>query len=383
MIDAMFGIGLNAPLRDMAAKSAELMNRARGKVIAADIPSGVHADTGTLLGGAVQADVTVTFTLPKPGLYTGPGCDHCGEIRVADIGIPEAALAALDRNTRLCTQEDVSLPARQRNTHKGHYGKLLLLGGAVGYTGAPTLAALGALRSGAGLVALGVPEPIYEITAVKNLEVMPHPLPADGEGRLSEGAMPWILEKLKDRDACLIGPGLGRSREICRVVEDTIRAAKIPVVVDADGINALSENIHVLDEADAPLILTPHEGEFARLGGRVEELGRLEAAREFAVIHRCTLVLKGPGTISAFPDGTAFVNTTGNPGMAKGGSGDVLSGILTALLGQGLALKKAVTSSVWIHGRAGDLLAERMGTYAMTPGDLLDALPEVFKFIVR
>lgn len=279
------------------------------------------------------------------------------------------------------SEDNISLPRRKRGGHKGDYGKLLLICGSTGYTGAPTLAARAAVRSGAGLVFLGVPEAIYMITAVKNTEAMPYPLPCDEEGKLSPAALPWVKEKLRVCDVSLIGPGLGRSPHVTELVCDIIRTSKIPLIIDADGINAVSENIHILDEATCPLILTPHEGEFRRLGGDTGD--RLEAARNFALCHKCTLVLKGQETVTALSGGTAYVNTTGNPGMAKGGSGDVLAGIMAALIGQHLPPERAVYTAVWLHGRAGDICARRLGEYAMTPTDLINALPEVLKNVER
>lgn len=383
IIDAMFGIGLSSNLRGAAGRAVELINASTATVVSADIPSGVQADTGAVLGDAVKADVTVTFTHPKPGQHIEPGAAFSGDVRVADIGIPEELAENMEWDTHLVTIDDISLPERASDTHKGDYGKLLMICGSTGYTGAPTLAAIAALRCGAGLVYLGVPKPIYEITAVKNCEAMPYPLPADEQGKFTEDALPWILEKLENSDALLIGSGLGRSQGVNKVVCETIKAARVPVIIDADGINAVSGNINVLDEAACPIIITPHGGEFMRLTGGEIEGGRLAAARKFAVMHNCTVVLKGPGTISAFGDGEAYVNTTGNPGMAKGGSGDVLAGIVTALIGQGLEMKRAVYTAVWLHGRAGDVLRERLGSYAMMPSEIIDALPEVLKKIER
>ena len=269
-----------------------------------------------------------------------------------------------------------TLPIRPRDMHKGDAGKLLLVGGSVGYTGALTLSAKAALRTGAGLVFMGVPEDIYQVVASANLEAMPFPLPKDN-------LVPALSQRLETCDTLLLGPGLGQSPELDELVCTLIQTAKVPVILDADGLNAVSRHIDILDKAQAPLILTPHEGEFTRLGGDLSKQDRLTAARAFAERHQCILVLKGPGTISAFPDGSAFVNQTGNPGMAKGGSGDVLAGILTALIGQGFPLEEAVPTGVWIHGKAGDLAAHAFGEYSMLPTDTIDMLPEVLKSITR
>ena len=273
------------------------------------------------------------------------------------------------------TVSSVALPARPKAAHKGDFGRVLIIAGSVPYTGAPSFAARGAVRAGAGLVFLGVPQAIHTIEAIKNDEAMVFPLPSDENGGLSRDAIPKILDKLNNFDICLIGPGLGMGDGAVKTVQAVIEAAERPLIIDADGINALALNIDILDRAKAPIVLTPHEGEFGRLGGIICSEGRLEAARSFAVRHGVTLVLKGSGTVTAFPDGDAFVNTTGNPGMAKGGSGDVLAGIISGLAPQLHDLKKAVPAAVFLHGRAGDLAAEALGEYAMTPSDIIGYLP--------
>ncbi len=270
------------------------------------------------------------------------------------------------------------LPKRRPDSHKGDYGRALLICGGVGYSGAAFFAAEAAVRSGAGLVYLGVPSDIYTISAVKCNEAMPFPLPSDDKGRLSCNASGEILERLKKCDVCLLGPGLGRSEGVSHIVSQVIKNCRVPLIIDADGINAVSENINILDEAACPIILTPHEGEFSRLGGSLY-LGREQSASLFARNHKCTLVLKGHGTVIAFEDGSVLRNTTGNPGMAKGGSGDVLAGILTALIGQGISIRKACAAAVWLHGRAGDISKASLGEYSMTPTDLIYALPKAFR----
>lgn len=264
------------------------------------------------------------------------------------------------------------LPRRPGDAHKGDFGKIFILAGSEGYTGAPVLAARAALRAGAGLVYLGVPRDIYPIVAVKCDEAMPFPLPEDYHA---------ILEKARSCDAAVIGPGLGRAPETERLVLFLLSGLDIPVVLDADGINALAGHIDILDKRSAPTVLTPHEGEFARLTGcELPVRDRLTAARDFARTHSCVLVLKGQGTVTAAPDSSVRVNATGNPGMAKGGSGDVLAGMIAALLGQkhlGDDIPKLTAQAVFYHGAAGDLCARKLGEYAMLPTDLIDALPEI------
>ena len=268
------------------------------------------------------------------------------------------------------------LPERDPFGHKGTFGKVLLLCGSRGFTGAAYLAAMGALRSGAGLVYLGVPESIYAIEAVKLNEPVVFPLP-DKEGKLSAEAIPQILNRLPAMDAILIGCGLGISEGTLAVVKAVLENAVCPVVLDADGINVLSGHMDILRGRQYPTILTPHDGEFRRVGGSVGD-DRMASAGAFASEFDCVLLLKGHRT--CITDGhTGYVNGTGNPGMAVGGSGDVLAGILTGLLGQGIEPLKAAACAAWLHGAAGDLCASELGQYAMLPTDMLSALPRLLK----
>lgn len=269
------------------------------------------------------------------------------------------------------------LPRRPRNAHKGDFGRVLLLCGAVGYTGAPVLAATAAVRSGAGLVFTGVPQTIYPIIAGRLLEPMVFPLP-DADGMLSEQAIPEILNRLKTCDACLIGCGLGRSEGVRRVVEAVLSEAVCPVVVDADGINALERHIDVLRGAACPVVLTPHDGEYASLMGQKPTEDRRKAAWKLHEATGATVLLKGHRTLIC-GDGGCYVNRCGNPGLATGGSGDVLAGILTCLLGQGMEPVKAAAGAVWIHGAAGDLSRDRLGPRSMLPTDMIDALSSILK----
>lgn len=271
-----------------------------------------------------------------------------------------------------------SLPQRARESHKGNFGKVNIISGSVGYTGAPCLAAAGALRAGVGLVSVGVPGEVYPIVAAKLLCAMPYPL---GEGlRLTEQELETAVERCRDKDAVVIGPGLGNHPDTLAFARRLIRRVECPLVVDADGINALAGHIDGLDSRRGRVsVLTPHMGEFARLLGREVGGDRAAEARDFAVAHGCILVLKGHETLVACPDGEIYVNQTGNPGMASGGTGDVLSGMVAAFLAQGFEPAKAATAAVYLHGMAGDLAAEVLGEYAMTAKDLLKYLPQAMK----
>ena len=268
------------------------------------------------------------------------------------------------------------LPDRDPWGHKGTFGKVLLLCGSRGFTGAAYLAAMGALRTGAGLVFLGVPESIYAIEAVKLNEPVVFPLP-DKDGKLSEEAIPEIMARLPQMDAVLIGCGLGQSEGALAVVKAVLENAACPVIVDADGINVLSAHRDILRGRQYPTILTPHDGEFARIGGCLTA-DRMESAAALALDLDCIVLLKGHRT--CITDGrTGYRNTTGNPGMAVGGSGDVLAGMIVSLLGQGIAPLEAAACGAWLHGAAGDLCAKEQGQYAMLPTDMLNALPRLLK----
>lgn len=271
------------------------------------------------------------------------------------------------------------LPQRSEEGHKGTFGKVLIVGGSVGFSGAPVLAARGAVRGGTGLVFLGVPREVWPVAAVKCSSAMPFPLPQDPEGRCTGAALEPILQRLSQCDAGLIGPGLGQSPDLDRLVTQVLQRSRCPMVVDADGLNALSRHIDILSQAQGPWILTPHDGEFQRLTGHLPGPDRGEEARVFAQTHGCILVLKGHRTMVAGPDGTVYENTTGNQGMAKGGSGDVLAGLILSLLGQGMPPFLAAAGAVWIHGRAGDRAAQEKGFRGMTPGDLIQALCGVWR----
>ena len=379
IIDAIFGIGLRRELSGDALAAVRLINASGAPVVSADIPSGVSADTGAVLGQAVRAARTVTFSMAKPGHFLEPGCVYCGEVEVCPIGIPPALLAKAVTGVRAVVRGEVRLPRREALSHKGDHGKVLIVGGSVGYTGAPNLAARAAVRAGAGLVYLGVPREIWAVCAMKNDEAMPFPLPCDAEGRLTAAALPVLRERWRNCDVLALGPGLGRSRG----VEDAVRAAveEFPgaLVLDADALWAVSRDTGMLRTAAGTVILTPHMGEFQRLGGCVTG-ERLRDAESFARQYGCAVLLKGHRSLIAFPDGESAVIAAGNPGMAKGGSGDVLTGILAALLGQ-RPFREAVVTAAWLHAAAGDECAAEKGEYGMTPSDIIEKLPYLMKEI--
>lgn len=377
-VDAMFGVGLHRPLDPGARRAAEYMRLVQWTV-SADVPSGVHADTGAVLGegpyGAVWADVTVTFSRGKPGLYVGEGGRHSGRVVVADIGVPDGAYPEGECGAVLVEWNLLRPSARPPFSHKGDFGRLFLLAGSRGYTGAAALCARSAARSGAGLVTLAVPEDVYPILAAKCCdEVMVRPWAQDDAA---------IVEQAKACTAAVIGPGLGQGERAEKLVLALMRALPCPIVLDADGLNIISRHIDVLDEREGLTVLTPHDGEFARLSGCALPIAdRLGAARDFAAHHRCVVVLKGHRTVTTAWGGCCAVNPTGNPGMAKGGSGDALAGLMGGLLAQRDLPDQAV-KAVWLHGRAGDLAAEEKGEHGMTPSDLIEHIPYAMKELVE
>lgn len=388
VIDAIFGVGLSRNIEENSiyAEAIQLMNQSEAPVIAVDIASGVAADTGKVLGCAVKAACTVTFTLAKIGQFVGDGALHSGEVMVWDIGIPGALTARMIPGDVWTVDQEYAaavLPKRKADGHKGDFGKVLVVGGSAGYTGAPYLAASAAVHSGCGLVYLGVPENIWAIEAGKCVSAMPFALPAMS-GKLKETAAVPIGEKMKACDVLALGPGLGRGIEVTRLVLNLLQDTEQPVILDADGINALEGHIDSLDERRGRVtILTPHDGEFAHIGGDLSSGDRVGAARDFAKAYGCILVLKGHRTVVAAPEGTVLVNTTGNSGLAKGGSGDVLTGLIASLLAQGCPAVQAAVLGVWLHGRAGDLAAVQLTPYCMTPENVILALPDVLTELIE
>ena len=372
IIDALFGVGLNRPLSGLSLAAVQLINASPAPVVSADIASGVSADDGLVPGEAVRASVTVTFSRAKPGHFAEPGIVYRGKLIIADIGIPRDILSRSGCGVFAVCQDDAALPMRDRLSHKGDHGKVLILGGSVGYTGAPSLCARAAVRAGAGLVWLGVPQAIYAIEAVKNDEAMPFPLPFDPDVPPADPAA-LLPAQVSGSNVIVAGPGFGKSRGVSMLIRALLQQVSCPLVLDADALWAVSQDLSLLDRASCPVVLTPHEGEFQRLLGRPVR-GRLADARAFAAAHHCIVVLKGHRTICAFPDGRAFLIDAGNPGMAKGGTGDALAGVLGAMLGQ-FPPEQAVITACWLHARAGDLAAADLGEYAMTASDLIDRLP--------
>lgn len=379
LVDAMLGTGFRGELTEAYALMADIINRSGKRVVAIDIPSGIDADNGQVKGLAVKAHHTVTFGLPKAGLFLYPGAAFAGKVTVVDIGIPAPLLTSLNIKQNAVTAAMVRrmLPYRRPDAHKGINGRALVVAGSNGYTGAAALCASGAIRSGAGLVTLACAASIQPVLEMKLTEAMTKPLPEISGGAISLKAVPY-LEELSDRcDVLAIGSGIGRHEETKAAVRELVRNAEKPLVIDADALIALAGHVDVVQQSDSLAVLTPHPGEMGALTGLTPvqvNQDRMGVARRAAHQWGSIIVLKGAPTVVAFPDGEVFVNTTGNAGMATGGSGDVLTGVIAGLIAQGLSSHDAAVAGVYIHGLAGDIAA-RSGMIGMAASDLLPAIP--------
>ncbi len=383
VVDAVFGTGLSSEVTGDYVKVIDWINSAAEAVVAVDIPSGIDATTGQVLGSAVFADLTVTFASAKVGHVVYPAVEFVGDLIVTDIGIPKqlADQQTIDHMFINAEAARILLPARPASGHKGTFGHLLLVAGSTGKSGAAALAAEGGLRAGAGLATLACPAHLNPIFETKLTEVMTVPLP-EVDGMVSMQAIADIEALWQERDVFAVGPGLGTGEEIGGLVRRLVRDCPLPMVIDADGLNALAGHLEVLQERKAATVLTPHPGEMSRLLGCsiVEiEADRIAVARKFACDHGVILVLKGARTVIAEPEGTVFVNGSGNPSLACGGTGDVLTGVIGGLLGQGLSATAAVLLGVYLHGRAADRLFETQGRAGILASDLLRELPSTRK----
>lgn len=393
VIDALLGTGLSKPLEgfllDVVRDFNALFRGAR--VVAVDLPTGISADTGDLIGESVRADASVTFTAPKIAHVFPPACEQVGDWVVKPIGTPREAMEQ-DSNLslNLTSAEDLAWLGARRpaDSHKGRFGHVLMLAGSVGKTGAAALAAKAALRAGAGLVTVATAQSALPVIAALGMEFMTEPLPETGSGTISLRALDYgRLDKLVEGKTVLaIGPGIGAVPETAELVRTVVNRYDVPVVLDADGLNAFADCMSTFRSAREythPAVLTPHPGEMSRLIGQKAadiQKRRLEVARDFVRQYRAHLVLKGFRTLSAAPDGQVWVNPTGNPGMATGGTGDVLTGLTSGLLAQHSErpVIEVVSAAVYLHGLAGDLASRKFGEASMIAGDLLEALPEAF-----
>lgn len=381
VVDALLGTGAQGPAKGILAEAIDLVNRAGRPVVAVDLPSGLTADDPEPPGPAIRATLTVALALPKRSLLLYPAAAFAGTLRIVDIGIPPALRREPEIALGLLEAEDVApaFPRRDPAAHKGTYGHVLVIAGSVGKTGAAALASLAAQRAGAGLVTLAVPHSLNDILEVKLTEVMTEPLPETEARTIGREALDRVLHLAEGKSVVAIGPGLGTHPSTQKLVRELLPSLRLPIVLDADGLNALAGQAEVLGQVAGPVILTPHPGELSRLLGvaRDEVLRkRIPLVQEAAARFNAILVMKMAHTVIASPRRKAVIVPTGNPGMATGGTGDVLTGLIAGLLAQGVEPGLAAQAGTYVHGLAGDLAAERLGQEAMLAGDLLEHVPE-------
>ena len=379
LIDALFGTGFHGEIDGAEAEMVQQMNASSAFVAAVDMPSGANASDGTMAKCCVDADLTVTFGSAKLGQFLYPAKKQVGKLLISEISIPCSLWDNYQSNYFTLDSEIFNyLPKRECNAHKGNFGKCLIFAGSKGMCGAAVMASAAVLKSGAGMATLATSEEVSDIAAAKLTEVMTLALPM----RDLEHALYLLEGQVKRQDILLLGCGLGRDESVCSLVQSLLRKSTLPMVIDADGINALQGNINILKQKKAPAVLTPHLMEFSRISGfSMEEISmnRVEVVRSFAEEYAVTLVLKGADTLVACPDGRVYVNTISNSGMATAGSGDVLSGMIAGLAAQGASLSEAACLGVYLHTLAGNVARECYGEYGMTATDILSAVPLALK----
>lgn len=390
VVDGVFGTGISGAPRGAAAEAISFINLSgrRSRILSIDVPSGLDSDSGAAAGPVVRADITATMGLPKIGLIQQRALEYVGRLEVIDIGLPDPPAGGAEAGIEFISSADVAsiFPARQRISHKGSYGHLLIFAGARGFSGAAVFAALSAARSGAGLVTVVAPESVAGQIAAAVPEAMVHGAPETGLGSLSRNCWTRWRRELGRFTAILAGPGMTQHPATRALVESILRESRVPVALDADALNVYAGRAARLGERKCPLVITPHPGEMARLLGIAVEA--IQADRHAAALKACRLsravtILKGAGTLVAARNLPLQVNMNGNPGMATGGTGDALAGLLGGLLARGLAPFDAARAAVFLHGRAGDLAAAVKTQEAMTARDLADALPQAFAETLR
>ncbi len=379
-VDAVLGTGLNSDVRGFFKDTIELMNASPAPVFSVDIPSGLNSDTGRPMGIAVKADATSTFALAKAGHVLYPGNTYTGDLEIIDIGIPAHITAQENLGLSLLEKKDISpnFTPRNFNAHKGSFGHLLVIAGSSGKTGAAALCSNSAMRCGTGLVTLGIAKSLNKCIEPMVIEPMTYPLPEKKKGCLSDNCFEDIIKLMKEKQALALGPGLGTYKGTVKLVKKLVETSPIPMIIDADAINCIAKAPDILNSKLVPAVLTPHPGEMARLcncSTSEVQADRIATASGFAKTHDTIIVLKGAQTIIALPDGRTFICPTGNPGMASGGMGDVLTGMIAGFCAQGFSLENACLSGVYIHGLCADLLARELGAFGFVASDLIKTLP--------
>lgn len=382
VVDALFGTGLTRDLTGDFYKVIEKVNMSTAFKVSVDIPSGIHADTAKVLGIAVKADCTLTFQVPKIGHFLYPGLVYTGDLRIVDIGIPKILVEQMPCRHYVIDETMVKnmLPERPIRSNKGTYGKVLVIGGQVGMGGAICLTSKAVMKMGAGLVTIAVPESLTFLTQQKVTEAITLPLP-EYNGHIDANAAKWLEEQLKHFTTIAIGPGIGRSRAVLPIMEVLLKGNQ-PMVVDADGLYALKPYLHELRARKAPIIITPHPGEMAYLSGETIEdilLHPIETAKNFSEHFGVVVVLKIERMIVALPSGEVYINSKGHTAIAKGGAGDVLTGMITGLLAQNRQPIEATLLGCYLHADTACNLAKDKGSYSVLPSDLIEYVAESFK----
>ena len=381
VVDAIFGTGFSGKIQGITEDVVKELNESGINIVSVDTPSGIDSDNGAVIGEAVQADLTVTMGLPKVGQFLYPARHYVGELYVADIGFPEQVINDVEVKGTLVDNEVLRrfIPWRAPNLHKGAFGRILIIAGSTGMSGAAAMAATSALRAGAGLVYLAIPEHLNPILEAKCTETITIPLPQTEDGSISLKAYTKIMDEIKKVDVVAIGPGMSQHPETQKLVREVAENANAPLLVDADGINALVGYTKVLKKRKKPTVITPHPGEMARLINRdVREIVRnkVNLSQKYAQDWRVTIVLKGAPTVIAEQDGKFWLNSHVNSGLATAGSGDVLTGLIIGFLAQRTTPLAASVSGVYIHSLAGEILKEKIGEHSLIAGDLIDTIPQ-------
>ncbi len=380
IVDAIFGTGLDREISGLYREVIALINAGGKKVLSLDIPSGVNGDTGQIMEVAVQADYTVTFGLPKIGVMLYPGYERCGKIYVCHISFPPSLYDCAD--IKIQVNLPAALPSRDKNAHKGSMGEALFIAGAGGYFGAPYFSAMSFLKAGGGYARLAAPRSLVSFIARKGSEIVFIPQKETASGSIALENKKSLIDLCEKMDMVVIGPGLSLDPETQQLVRELVQTIKAPVLIDGDGITAVSADLKVVRKRKAPTILTPHLGEMARMTGKSTtdiDRQKITVLQKTASDLGALIVLKGAHSLIGCPDGQVFINLSGNSGMATAGSGDVLTGAIAAMFGLGLPLEEAVKKGVFIHGFAGDLAAAKKGEDGITARDILDHLPQAVK----
>lgn len=386
-VDALLGTGLKSNVKGYFKKVIEFINDLNKPVFSVDIPSGLNSDTGQVCGACIRAQATASFAFAKTGHMVFPGVEYTGNLEIIDIGIPDHIVKNIRPKQYLLTQDRIRMAFKSRSpdAHKGTTGHILVVAGSIGKTGAAAMTAMSAMRAGAGLVTLAIPESLNPVLETQVLEAMTCPLPETKSGVIGESSFNKIMDLLSGKKCLALGPGLGEAAQTKKLVHRLLKESPITAVIDADGLNNIAGSTRILKKAKAPVILTPHPGEMAKLTDSTTESvqkDRITCARRFAKKFNAHIVLKGAKTIIAHPDGKIFINPTGNPGMASGGMGDVLTGIIAGLVSQGFSPESAAHTGVYLHGAAADQLAEKIGPFGYLSTEVMNAIPGQIKLIV-